>query len=146
MTPEALFSTANTIALVGWAALVFAPRWRWTTRLTELVVPTLLAIAYVAILATSWSLDVDSFSTLANVAALFDNPWMLLAGWVHYLAFDLLVGRWEARDAAGRGLPHLLVVPCLILTFLFGPAGWLLYRLVTSTVGRDRAGIQATPA
>ena len=52
---------------------------------------------------------------------------MLLAGWIHYLAFDLLVGTWEARDSRERGIPHLLLVPCLILTFLFGPAGWLLY-------------------
>jgi hypothetical protein len=130
MNPEAVFGAANVIALVGWAALVIAPRWRWTMRLVELAVPALLAIAYVVILATHWSVDADSFSTLANVAALFDNPWALLAGWVHYLAFDLLVGGWVARDAASRGVPHLLVVPCLVLTFLFGPAGWLLYQAI----------------
>jgi len=48
-------------------------------------------------------------------------------GWIHYLAFDLLVGRWETQDAAARGIPAWLVVPCLALTFMFGPAGWLLY-------------------
>lgn len=146
MSPEALFAVANAIALVAWVALVFAPRWRWTARLTELVVPALLATAYVVILATHWSVDADSFSTLANVAALFDNPWALLAGWVHYLAFDLLAGGWVARDAASRGVSHLLVVPCLVLTFLFGPAGWLVYRAVVRHVGRDRAERQATPA
>ena len=68
-----------------------------------------------------------SFSTLAGVATLFSNPWLLLAGWLHYLAFDLLIGTWEARDARDRGVPHLFVVPCLFLTLMFGPAGWLLY-------------------
>ena len=63
------------------------------------------------------------FSSLDDVALLFSNPWMLLAGWIHYLAFDLLVGTWEARDSRDRGIPHLLLVPCLILTFLFGPPG-----------------------
>ena len=61
---------------------------------------------------------------------LFSEPWILLAGWTHYLAFDLLVGNWEMRDATTRGLPYWLVLPCLVLTFLFGPAGWLLYAIV----------------
>ena len=64
---------------------------------------------------------------------LFSNPWALLAGWIHYLAFDLLIGTWETRDAREHGVPHLLLVPCLVLTFLFGPAGWLLYRGVRLT-------------
>src|SRR5215831_3015326 len=72
------------------------------------------------------------FSTLAGVGTLFSNPWLLLAGWMHYLAFDLLVGSWELEDAAERGIPHWIVVPCLLLTFMFGPAGWLLYRIVRS--------------
>jgi hypothetical protein len=58
---------------------------------------------------------------------------MLLAGWLHYLAFDLLIGNREVQDARERGVPHFLVVPCLALTFLFGPAGWLLYRSVSAT-------------
>jgi hypothetical protein len=72
------------------------------------------------------------FQTLAGVSALFSSPWVLLAGWIHYLAFDLLVGVWEVRDSRSRGIPHLLVVPCLALTFMFGPAGWLLYQGVRS--------------
>ena len=66
--------------------------------------------------------------TIGAVATLFSNPWALLAGWIHYLAFDLLIGTWETRDAREHGVPHVLLVPCLLLTFLFGPAGWLLYR------------------
>ena len=58
---------------------------------------------------------------------------MLLAGWIHYLAFDLLIGSWEVRDARELGIPHLFVVPCLFLTFMFGPAGWLLYRGVRAS-------------
>jgi hypothetical protein len=64
------------------------------------------------------------------VARLFENPWMLLAGWTHYLAFDLWIGSWEVRDARAHRIPHWLVLPCLFLTFMFGPAGWLLYVIV----------------
>jgi hypothetical protein len=145
MSPEALFASANAIALVAWVALVFAPRWRWTVRLTGVAVPALFALTYVVVLATHWSIQADSFSTLTNVAALFENPWALLAGWVHYLAFDLLVGGWVARDAASRGVPHLLVVPCLVLTFLFGPAGWLAYQAVKGARVRGYDGAPSHP-
>jgi hypothetical protein len=92
-----------------------------------LVVPALLAAAYVALIASNWGSANGGFSSLAGVSALFSSPWLLLAGWIHYLAFDLLVGTWEVRDALARDIPQLLVVPCLALTFMFGPAGWLLY-------------------
>jgi len=66
------------------------------------------------------------------VGTLFSNPRLSLAGWVRYLAFDLLVGSWELQDAREQGISHLMVVPCLALTFLFGPAGWLLYTILRS--------------
>lgn len=128
MTPEQVFSIANLIATVAWVMLVILPRRRWVTGMvTGVVVPMLFAIVYVGIVATTFGRIPGGFSTLAAVATLFSNPWALLAGWIHYLAFDLLIGTWEAQDARERGLPHLLLVPCLVLTFLFGPAGWLLY-------------------
>ena len=130
MSPELVFSIASTLALVGWLLLVFLPRWQWTARVAGVALPAVFAAAYVVILALEWLGSSGDFQTLAGVAALFSNPWLLLAGWIHYLAFDMLVGTWEVRDAASHGIPHWMVVPCLLLTFLFGPAGWLLYQVV----------------
>ena len=101
-----------------------------------MAVPAILAAVYVAIIATKWAGSSGGFSSLSAVAMLFSNPWLLLAGWTHYLAFDLFIGSWEVRDARDRGLPHLLVLPCLALTFLFGPAGWLLYLTMRLTTAR----------
>ena len=96
---------------------------------------------YAVLIAIHFAGSKGGFSSLHEVALLFANPWLLLAGWVHYLAFDLLVGSWEVRDARERGVRHIFVVPCLILTFLFGPAGWLLYlgarTQVHSSAGRS---------
>lgn len=128
MSADQTFSMANTIALVAWVLLAAMPRQRWVSTVTALAVPALLASAYTVIIGMSWRTAAGDFSSLAGVAALFANPSVLLAGWLHYLAFDLLVGHWEVRDARERGIPHLLVVPCLALTFFFGPAGWLLYN------------------
>ena len=73
----------------------------------------LLATVYVAIIATKSGEGTGGFSSLQDVSALFGNPWLLLAGWTHYLAFDLLVGAWEVRDARDRRIRHLLVLPLL---------------------------------
>jgi len=137
MTPEQLFSIANALAAVSWLLLVLLPRRRWVIDIvTSQVVPALFAVVYVGLVVTMFGRSEGGFSTLAGVAALFTNSWMLLAGWLHYLAFDLLIGTWEVRDAQARGIPHLFVVPCLILTFLFGPAGWLLYLTVRAALRR----------
>lgn len=134
MTANQTFDILNLIALVAWVLLVLSPRLpRWTSTLMGAAVPALLAAAYVALVLANWAGSEGGFSSLSEVAALFSNPWILLAGWTHYLAFDLLVGNWEMRDAQARGIPYLLVLPCLGLTFLFGPAGWLLYVIVRST-------------
>jgi len=131
MTPEQLFSLANTIALSGWLVLIMGWRWRLSARLVSaVIVPLLLAIVYSYLVLTHFGESGGGFSTLAAVQKLFSNPWLLVAGWIHYLAFDLFIGCWEARDAIKNGVPFFLVAPCLVLTFLFGPAGLLLYFAV----------------
>jgi Domain of unknown function (DUF4281) len=138
MTPETIFSIVNPLALVGWILLVVLPRQRWVADTAcSWAIPGVLAVTYVAVIATHILGSPGGFSSLPAVAALFSNPWLLLGGWIHYLAFDLFVGSWEARDARERGVPHMALVPCLALTFLFGPAGWLLYAGVrTRSPGR----------
>lgn len=138
MTPDLLFKMANNVALIGWLFLIILPRWRWSARLVApVLIPCLLAVLYSALVATQFAQSPGGFSTLSSVALLFQNRGMLLAGWVHYLAFDLFVGSWEVRDARQIGIAHYLVVPCLVLTFLFGPSGWLLYFLIRSVATRS---------
>src|ERR1700680_3778227 len=131
MTPEQVFSVCNLIAICGWLILIFAGRTQWAAGLvTGAILPLLLAIAYSALILIHWGEAQGGFGSLAGVAALFSNPWLLLAGWIHYLAFDLFVGSWQVRDAREHQLPFLVVIPCLVLTFLFGPAGLLLYFMI----------------
>jgi hypothetical protein len=134
MSPEQLFSVLNLIALAAWLPLVFLPRLRWAATVVPVVVPVGLAVVYVALVAIALPGSEGGFSSLAGVRTLFDNPWGLLAGWTHYLAFDLFIGGWEVRDARRRGIPHLLIVPALVLTFLLGPGGLLLYLAIRTFV------------
>jgi hypothetical protein len=136
MSPNQIFSLANFAALCCWLLLIVLPGRAWVNRLVAgVAVPAAFAVLYTVIIATHFFGSEGGFSSLPDVARLFMNPWLLLAGWIHYLAFDLLVGSWEARDARERGINHLLVIPCLIMTFMFGPAGWLLYLGVRSRAG-----------
>lgn len=139
MTPEAVFSLASTTAMLSWLLLAVRPRAAWVQRITGTIVPLAFAVVYAAIIALRFGRGEGGFGSLADVALLFRDPWTLLAGWIHYLAFDLLTGVWETRDAAKRGVPHWLVVPCLFLTFMFGPAGWLAYQGVRK-LGRMGTG------
>lgn len=143
MTDERLFSLLNLVALVAWIPLLLLPRARWANTVVPMVVPALLAVVYVALLATSMPGSGGGFSSLGDVQALFANPRALLAGWVHYLAFDLFIGGWEVRDARRRGIPHLLVVPALVLTFMLGPGGLLLYLAIRALRRDAPAPVQA---
>jgi hypothetical protein len=85
MSPEQLFSSANAIAALSWLLLALLPRHRWVTGLvTGKVVPALLAALYIGLIVSTFGRVDGGFSTLAGVAALFTNPWLLLAGWIHY--------------------------------------------------------------
>ncbi len=138
MNPEIIFSIANTAVLAGWGGLVFAPGWKYTQRVVVLGMILAQAVLYAGLIAYALSgpSGGGGFSSLAGVALLFQNPWALLAGWVHYLCFDLFVGAHEVRDARASGMPHWAVLPCLALTFLFGPAGFLAYNLVKLALRR----------
>lgn len=138
MTVEGIFSICNTAVLPGWLLLVVLPRWKWTARLiTSVVIPSLLGLVYLYLVVTQFGKTAGGFGSLSEVQQLFQNPAMLLAGWIHYLAFDLFIGSWEVRDAQRLGLNHLLVIPCLALTFLFGPIGLMLYLLMRWAVKKQ---------
>jgi hypothetical protein len=135
MSAEQIFSLCNLAAMAGWVMLIVTPRRRWASAIVAgRVIPLLLSGVYLALLTAHWGEGNGGFGSLAGVAALFANRWLLLAGWIHYLAFDLFTGSWEVRDALDRKIPHWLVIPCLGLTFIFGPAGLLSYFALRSAV------------
>lgn len=128
MTPDALFQIANPLALLGWVALALSPLApRPALLIAGRIIPLALSALYAALVLAFWAVAEGGFGSLADVMRLFDFPEIAFAGWVHYLAFDLFVGAWIAKTASADRIPHLLVLPCLLLTFLFGPAGFLTF-------------------
>ena len=123
MDLERIFSLTSAIAATGWLFLVFAPRKPYTQVIAGGIAPLILAAIYLTLIRGAEG----GFGSLADVAMLFQKRELLLAGWIHYLAFDLFIGAWETRDAARNRIPHLVVIPCLVMTFMLGPIGLLFY-------------------
>ena len=135
MSLDLVFSAANVLVIVGWITLAVLPGRAWVIDVVVAgLIPVLLSVAYAGLIAAFWSGAEGGFSSLNDVALLFGTRGLLLAGWLHYLAFDLFVGAWEVRTSRTEGIPHLLVIPVLALTFLFGPAGFLLFVVIRAVV------------
>jgi hypothetical protein len=137
MPPETLFQIANPLALLGWLALALSPLAPRAAQLAAAVaIPLLLSLAYSGLVLAFWSQAEGGFATLAQVQRLFEDPRIALAGWLHYLAFDLWIGAWATRTAQADRIAHLLLLPCLALIFLFGPAGLVAFAILRFTLAR----------
>jgi len=137
MHPDALFQLSGPVAIAGWLALALAPLAPKLSQIAAgLIIPILLSLGYTALILANWSGAEGGFGSLPDVMLLFTNPAIALAGWLHYLAFDLFIGAWEVRAARRAAIPHLLVLPCLVLTFLFGPIGLLAFLGLRLVHGR----------
>ena len=130
MSNETIFSIVSAVALLGWLALILLPK-PWRFRVPFVLNVPLLCLAYALLLGPGLGgMDFRDFNSLGGIMKLQGSEAAALVGWIHYLAFDLLVGFWMARDAQRLGLNRWLIVPSLLLTFMLGPIGWLSYLLI----------------
>ena len=139
MDPAQLFRVVNLLPLPIWLLWMAAPSSRLSRTLARSLWPwVVLAAAYLVFLTTAilqQGLSPASFGSLDGVMALFDSRWATLAGWTHYLCFDLFVARWIMNDAPDAGY---WLTPILFLTLMFGPVGLLCYLAVRGPLGFDR--------
>ncbi|MCG6144385.1 ABA4-like family protein [Leptospira bandrabouensis] len=131
MNPSLIFKIANAITVFAWLVLIFSPNQVRVIRLLRVFVSgLLLGGVYVISIIIGNGQTEGNFSSLESVRLLFANDYFLLAGWIHYLAFDMFIGTWETEDAIKEKINRWILVPILALTFYFGPAGWLLYLIL----------------
>ncbi len=132
MTTAAVFSLVNTVAMPMWLLMIVLPKWKVTRFLIDYkVVPIFLSLFYVFYMVSHIQAGEGlDFGSLASVMSLFTMEYAVMAGWVHYLAFDLLIGMWMINQNQKLGIHQLLMAPCLFATFMLGPVGFLLFMLV----------------
>ena len=136
MELEPIFSMASVLAMIGWLLLAILPKRPIAQIASGVIIPLVLSIGYLFLIARNLQGAEGGFGSLADVATLFQKQELLLAGWIHYLAFDLFIGAWETRDAQRNGIPHLVVLPCLLMTFMLGPIGLLFYFAIRTAKTR----------
>ncbi len=140
MTPSEIFSLANMTVMPMWLLLIVLPKWKVTRFLIDYkIVPLVLAVFYSiyigkAIQIGGWM----DFGSLNSVMTLFTEENAVLAGWIHYLAFDLLIGMWMVNQNKELKIHPLLMVPCLLGTFMFGPVGFALF-MAMKTLKKQRS-------
>ncbi|MGB1075821.1 MAG: ABA4-like family protein [Flavobacteriales bacterium] len=130
ITPEWLYSTSNAFAFMSWLILMIAPHARRVRQILTFGVVGTLALTYVFLLFTIFDPNAFAdFSTLPGLMAMFQSPWAVAMGWLHYLAFDMLVGLRIARDSGQVGMHPFALIPFLLGSFLAGPFGWCAYMV-----------------
>ena len=144
MVPEQLFSLTSTLALAAWIILAisaFRNNSFWRDTVCGLLIPIGFSFVYTSLIIAFFAQAEGGFGKLADVQLLFRSDWVALAGWVHYLAFDLFVGSAIARRLAEQQLPKALLIALLPLTFLFGPIGLLAFSASGLMFDRNRSSL-----
>ena len=134
MTPADVFSIANFSVMPMWLLMIFLPKWNVTQLLMNYkIIPLLLSLVYAFYIFLSIQAGGGmDFGSLESVMALFSQENAVLAGWVHYLVFDLLVGMWMLEQNKTLNIHPVVMAPCLLATFMMGPVGFLLFMIIKS--------------
>ncbi len=142
MNANLLFYVCTSVAIFCWLFLIFSPRFLFTQFLMRSHLLTLILAGIYLLLIILYGRKVTgNFYSLEGVLTLFQDPYILLAGWIHYLAFDFWIGCWEVEKAQKEGISHLLLIPVLILTFLYGPIGLITF-FITRFFWRTYKGVR----
>ena len=142
-----MFSLTNGAALIAWVLLAVGPRGTKTGAIILYLGVGPLCLAYAVMFGLLFGGLVDparvagatgqgSFTSIEGIRALFMSDGGIVLGWTHYLAFDLFVGQWIAKDADNKGFARWVQLPVLLITLMAGPIGLLVWLIVRE--GRAR--------
>ena len=129
MNNDTLFNITCGIAGIGWIVLLFiSPFWPKYDRFLVGVILVILALVYTMLNVTHFDPDLLSdFFSLDGISKIYGTRALLLAGWVHFLVFDLIVAVWMKKNSVRHGIKHGWVIPSLIFTCMLAPLGFLIY-------------------
>lgn len=139
-----IFRGVNLAALIAWALLILAPRWpALLSALLYLVVGGLCALYAVLLISVLTGVlpagnGGADFTTIEGIRSIFSSDVGVVIGWTHYLAFDLFVGLWIARDADAKFFARWLQAPVLLATFMAGPLGLVIWLVVREPRARAK--------
>jgi Domain of unknown function (DUF4281) len=136
------FKLSTGIAMTAWLAMIVFPNTPFMEQYVVSIASALVGLIYAYLLIFGKKYDEGAqikgnFSSLEGVVNLFKSPRSVLIGWIHYLAFDAIIGLYILKNSQHYGINHWLIVPCLLFTLMFGPIGLLMYLLLRFAVTHD---------
>jgi hypothetical protein len=132
MTLDIVFLLSNLLVMPFWALMIVLPHWHWTKlMIASPLIALPVAFMYIVLVAPQLTgiLGAVGNPDLATIAGLLGTPAGATIAWIHFLTFDLFVGRWIYLDSRERRISALLMAPVLFLTLMLGPFGLTLYLI-----------------
>ncbi len=136
-TIETLFYWVNLGVLPFWLVLIFFPYSNLSRYFVTSIFPVLLLSgAYIFVLYKSYLNSYDfmnNFSlylSIDHLLNLFSNKLYLMIFWIHFISINLFTGGWIVKDSQKLNINKVLIIIPLVITYLIGPMGLLLYWLI----------------
>jgi hypothetical protein len=142
---DTIFSVSSFLVMPFWFLMIFLPTWKWTKRIIASPWISASAALLYAVLVLPGVLQILPAvmnPNLGGIQSLLGTPAGATIAWVHFLAFDLFVGRWVYLDSREKQLSFFLVSPLLFLVLMLGPLGFLLYLILRQVLNKQAVQAQ----
>ncbi|MDA9604089.1 ABA4-like family protein [Candidatus Pelagibacter sp.] len=134
---EMIYMWLNLGVLPFWFVLIVFPQSQISKFFITSIFPIfILCLAYIYLLYLAYLDGYDFiqnfklYLSFGNIFNLFENQYFLILFWAHFLAMNLFCGGWIVKDSQMFGMNKILVSFPLIITYLIGPVGILLYWII----------------
>tara|TARA_Y100000591_G_C21451705_1_gene506467 strand:+ start:81 stop:554 length:474 start_codon:yes stop_codon:yes gene_type:complete len=134
---EMLYLWVNIGVLPFWFLIIFFPQSNLCKFLATSILPILLLsgtylfIIYKAYLGSfDFSENFNLYLGLGFISELFSKEYYILMFWTHFVSINLFVGGWILKDSSKFSVNKFLLAFPLIITYLIGPVGILLYWVI----------------
>jgi hypothetical protein len=130
-----IFDLSGLLVLPFWLLMILAPMWKVTLALMKspwIVIGPVLVYAILVFPQIASILPTVMRPELSQIASLLATPEGATIAWMHFLAFDLFVGRWVYLESREKNFSPWLMAPILFLVLMLGPIGFLIYLILRS--------------
>jgi Domain of unknown function (DUF4281) len=125
-----VFSLSSLLVMPFWFLMIFLPRWKVTKIIIAsplIIVPAALLYALLVIPNIGSTFMLLLNPTLEGISKLLGSSSGATIGWVHFLAFDLFVGRYAYLESQKRNFNPILMGFVLFSILMYGPLGMLIF-------------------
>ena len=136
-TLEMVYLWLNLGVLRFWLVLIIFPQSQIARFFTTSIFPMfVLSLFYTYLIYIAYLDGYDFLQNfklylgLSEISNLFENKSFLILFWVHFLAMNLFCGSWIVKDSQLFRMNKFIVSLPLIVTYLIGPIGVLLYWII----------------